>query len=245
LQVEFDEPRIPYRETIQKQVETSYRHKKQSGGAGQFAEVYMRVEPYQEGMEPPSDLTVRGQEEKSLPWGGKLVFYNCIVGGAIDTKFLPSIMKGVMEKMEVGPLTGSYVRDVQVSVFDGKMHPVDSNDAAFKTAGRMAFRNAFREANPQLLEPIYHVEVLTPEETMGDVMSDLQTRRALIMGMDAEGHYQKITAKVPLSELYKYSSSLRSISQGRARHTRKFEEYAPVPADVQQKLIADYEEAEA
>ncbi len=246
IQVEFEEPRIPYRETIQKKVDTSYRHKKQSGGAGQFAEVHMRVEPYQEGVTPPpSDFTVRGKEEIDLPWGGKLVFYNCIVGGAIDNRFMPSILKGVMEKMEEGPLTGSYVRDVQISIYDGKMHPVDSNDAAFKTAGRMAFRNAFREANPKLLEPIYEVEVLTPEDVMGEVMSDLQTRRALIMGMDAEGHYQKITARVPLSELYKYSSALRSVSQGRARHTRKFVEYAPVPAEVQHKLIAEYEESEA
>jgi len=246
IKAEFEEPRIPYRETIQKKVDTSYRHKKQSGGAGQFAEVHMRVEPYQEGVTPPpSDFTVRGKDEIDLPWGGKLVFYNCIVGGAIDNRFMPSILKGVMEKMEEGPLTGSYVRDVQISIFDGKMHPVDSNDAAFKTAGRMAFRNPFREANPKLLEPIYEVEVLTPEDVMGEVMSDLQTRRALIMGMDTEGHYQKITARVPLSELFKYSSALRSVSQGRARHTRKFAEYAPVPADVQQKLIAEYEESEA
>lgn len=246
IKVEFEEPRIPYRETIQKKVDTSYRHKKQSGGAGQFAEVHMRVEPFQDGVTPPpSDFTVRGRDEIELPWGGKLIFYNCIVGGAIDNRFMPSILKGIMEKMEEGPLTGSYVRDVQISIYDGKMHPVDSNDAAFKTAGRMAFRNAFREANPKLLEPIYEVMVLTPEDVMGEVMSDLQTRRALIMGMEAEGHYQKITARVPLSELYKYSSALRSVSQGRARHTRKFVDYAPVPADVQQKLIAEYVESEA
>lgn len=242
LDVEFVEPRIPYRETIQKAVHSDYRHKKQSGGAGQFAEVYLLVEPYYEDMPEPADLTVRGRETHDLPWGGKLVFYNCIVGGAIDTRFLPSILKGVMEKMKEGPLTGSYVRDVRVCVYDGKMHSVDSNDAAFKIAGRMAFKNAFQIADPKILEPIYRVEVLTPDEVMGDVMSDLQSRRAIIQGMDADGHYQKIIANVPLAELYKYSSALRSISQGRAKHNRTFQEYAPVPYDIQQKLIANYEE---
>ncbi len=240
LEIAFDEPRIPYRETIQKAVESNYRHKKQSGGAGQFGEVYMRVEPYVEGMPDPAGLTVRGREEHELPWGGKLVFLNCIVGGAIDARFLPSIQKGVMEKMKEGPLTGSYVRDVRVSVYDGKMHPVDSNDAAFKTAGMMAFKQAFQEADPKILEPIYKVEVLVPDEVMGDVMSDLQTRRAIITGMDSDGHYQKIIAKIPLSNLYKYSSTLRSLSQGRARHMHSFDEYAPVPYEEQQKLIAAY-----
>ncbi len=236
---EFTKPRIPYRETIQKAVKSDYRHKKQSGGAGQFAEVHILVEPWEEGMPDPPDLTVRGRDEHKLPWGGKLVYYNCIVGGAIDARFLPSILKGIMDKMENGPLTGSYVRDVRVSVFDGKMHPVDSNDMAFKTAGMMAFRNAFREADPKILEPIYDLEVLVPADMMGDVMSDIQTRRGIVMGMDTDGHYQKINARIPLSELYGYSSSLRSITQGRGKFNRKFAEYAPVPFDLQQKLIEE------
>lgn len=242
LDIEFIEPRIPYRETIQKAVHSDYRHKKQSGGAGQFAEVHMLVEPYYDGMPDPPDMSVRGRDSHELPWGGHLVFYNCIVGGAIDVRFLPSILKGVMEKMKEGPLTGSYVRDVRVSVYDGKMHPVDSNDAAFKIAGRMAFKRAFQSADPKILEPIYRIEVLTPDEVMGDVMGDLQSRRAIIQGIETDGHYQKIIAKVPLAELYKYSSALRSITQGRAKHKRFFDEYAAVPFDIQQKLIANYEE---
>lgn len=240
IDIEFEEPRIPYRETIQKSVRTSYRHKKQSGGAGQFGEVHMLVEPYYDGMPDPADLSVRGRDEHELAWGGKLVFYNCIVGGAIDTRFLPSILKGIMEKMHNGPLTGSYVRDVRVCVYDGKMHPVDSNDAAFKTAGMMAFKQAFQDADPKILEPIYRVEVLVPDDIMGDVMSDLQTRRAMILGMEADGHYQKIIAKAPLSKLYRYSSALRSLSAGRAKHNRSFEEYAPVPFEEQQELIAKH-----
>lgn len=240
--IEFIKPRIPYRETIQKAVKTDYRHKKQTGGAGQFAEVYMLVEPFTEGMPNPKDLTVRNTEEHPLPWGGKLVFLNCIVGGSIDARFMPSILKGVMEKMHDGPLTGSYVRDIRVSIYDGKMHQVDSNDAAFKTAGMMAFKAAFQIADPKILEPVYEVEVLVPDDDMGDVMSDLQTRRAIIQGIDSDGHYQKIIAKAPLSELYKYSSALRSISQGRAKHTRKFAEYAPVPFDIQQQLISAHQE---
>lgn len=242
IDITFVEPRIPYRETIQKQVKADYRHKKQSGGAGQFGEVHMLVEPYHEGMGKPKDLTVRGEEVVDLPWGGKLVFLNCIVGGAIDTRFMPSILKGVMEKMEVGPLTGSRVRDVRVAVYDGKMHAVDSNDMAFKIAGMMAFREAFRQAAPRILEPIYEVTVTTPDDSMGEVITDLQNRRAIILGMEQEGHNQKIRANVPLAELYKYSSALRSISQGRAKHTRIFVDYQPVPADVQQKLIAQHKE---
>jgi elongation factor G len=241
IETEYIEPKIPYRETIQKMVKSEYRHKKQSGGAGQFAQVHMMVEPYYEGMPKPADLNVRNTEVIDLPWGGNLVFNNCIVGGAIDTRFMPSIMKGIMDKMNEGPLTGSYVRDVRVSVFDGKMHSVDSNDAAFKMAGTMAFKSAFQQADPKILEPIYRVEVLVPDEVMGDVMSDLQTRRAIIQGIESDGHYQKIIAKVPLAELHKYSSTLRSISQGRAKHTRTFEEYAPVPFDIQKKLISDYQ----
>lgn len=240
VKVNYDKPRISYRETIRKAVPSQYRHKKQSGGAGQFGEVHMLIEPYYEGMSNPSGLNVRDRQEVDLEWGGKLVFMNCIVGGSIDAKFMSAIMKGVMEKMVTGPLTGSYVRDVRVSVYDGKMHAVDSNDMAFKLAGMMAFRQGFQEANPQLLEPIYDVEVLCSEDTTGDVMGDLQTRRAIIMGMETEGHYQKITARVPLSELYKYASTLRSISQGRAKHRQRFAEYNTVPAEIQQKLIEAY-----
>lgn len=242
VKFDFVKPRIPYRETIQKPVRADYRHKKQSGGAGQFAEVHMLVEPWYEGMADPADLNVRGREEHPLKWGGKLVFLNCIVGGAIDTRFLPSILKGVMSKMENGPLTGSYVRDVRVSVFDGKMHPVDSNDMAFKLAGMMAFRNAFREADPKILEPIYDVTILVPGDYMGEVISDLQTRRGIVMGMDTDGHYQKIIARVPLAELYDYSGSLRSLTQGRGKYHRAFAEYAPVPFEVQQELMSSHKE---
>lgn len=241
LEVNFVKPRIPYRETIQKQVNSMYRHKKQSGGAGQFGEVHMIVEPYYEGMPDPSGVSVRGREEYPLEWGGKLVFYNCIVGGAIDTRFLPSIMKGIMEKMHEGPLTGSYVRDVRVSVFDGKMHPVDSNDISFKIAGMMAFKDAFHRADPQLMEPIYLVEVLCSDDVTGAVMGDLQTRRAMIEGMDTHGHYQKIIAKVPLSEMQDYQSTLKSISQGKAKYKMQFENYSPVSFDIQKKLIEEYQ----
>lgn len=240
LEVAFHKPRIPYRETIRKKAEAMFRHKKQSGGAGQFAEVHLRIEPWYEGMPDPEALNVRGREEHPLEWGGKLVYYNCIVGGAIDARFLPSILKGVMEKMVEGPLTGSYVRDVRVSVFDGKMHPVDSNDISFKLAGLKAFKDAFGQADPQILEPIYNVEVLCPSDLTGAVMGDLQTRRAFVEGIDTEGHFQKIVAKVPLAEMADYSSSLRSITQGRAKFRLHFHEYAPVPYDLQKKLHEDY-----
>lgn len=242
IKFEFVKPRIPYRETIQKSVKTDYRHKKQSGGAGQFAEVHMIVEPYYEGMPDPPEVNVRGREEHDLKWGGKLVFYNCIVGGAIDARFLPSILKGVMDKMHNGPLTGSYVRDVRVSVYDGKMHPVDSNDMAFKLAGMMAFRNAFREADPKILEPIYNLEVLVPGDYMGEVIGDLQTRRGIVVGMDTEGHYQKVIARVPLIELFDYSSMLRSLTQGRGKFNRSFAEYAPVPFELQQSLMSAHKD---
>lgn len=241
IKVDFDEPKIPYRETIQKAAQASYRHKKQSGGSGQFGEVHMRIEPYVEGMADPTDLTVRGREEIPLKWGGKLVFYNCIVGGAIDQKYLPSVLKGVMEKMQEGPITGSYVRDVRVMVYDGKMHPVDSNDISFKIAGAQAFKDAFKNADPQILEPIYDMEILVPEELMGDVMSDLQTRRSVISGMEAQGRYQLIKAMTPLAEQYKYTTALKSVTQGRASFTRKFREYAPVPFETQKELAAKQE----
>ncbi|MGA0284126.1 MAG: elongation factor G [Saprospiraceae bacterium] len=239
ISMEFDEPRIPYRETITGMANESYRHKKQSGGAGQFAEVHLRIEPYHEGMADPSELSVRNREEEELPWGGKLVYLWCIVGGTIDAKFSNAIKKGIMNKMEEGPLTGSNCQNIRVCIYDGKMHPVDSNDMAFMLAATQAFKNAFKNAGPQLMEPIYELNVLCPDEYMGDIMSDLQTRRAMIMGMGAEGHYQTIKAKVPLAELYKYSSNLRSLSQGRAKFTREFSEYLPVMSSLQDQIIAE------
>ncbi|HZF64147.1 MAG TPA: elongation factor G [Chitinophagaceae bacterium] len=238
--VKFGKPKIAYRETIRRMAESNYRHKKQSGGAGQFGEVFMRIEPYYEGMPEPAGLSVRGREVCDLEWGGKLVFYNCIVGGAIDTRFLPSILKGVMEKMHEGPLTGSYVRDVRVCIYDGKMHAVDSNDISFKIAGIMAFKQAFQQADPQLLEPVHHVEVLCPEDLTGAVMGDLQGRRGVVEGMDTEGNFQKIIAKVPLAEMHDFSSSLRSISQGRAKFKMQFDSYIAVPYDLQRKLTEAY-----
>lgn len=242
IKVDFVEPRIPYRETIQKAATAMYRHKKQSGGAGQFAEVHLKIEPYVEGMPDPSDLSIRQQEEIDLKWGGRLVFCNCIVGGVIDQKFLPSILKGIMEKMEEGPMTGSYVRDVRVLVFDGKMHPVDSNDISFKIAGAQAFKEAFKAADPLILEPIYEMEILVPEELMGDVMSDLQSRRSIIGGMESQGKYQLIRATTPLAEQYKYTTALKSMTQGRASFKRRFKEYAPVPYEVQKSLLAKHQE---
>jgi elongation factor G len=240
----FEKPRIPYRETITRQADEQYRHKKQSGGAGQFAEVHMRIEPYYEGMPNPTGLTVKQTDVETLPWGGKLAFYWCVVGGTIDLKFSSAIKKGIMQKMTEGPLTGSHCQDIRVCVYDGKMHPVDSNDMAFMLASIGAFRSAFKNAGPQILEPIYDVKITCPEVAMGDIMGDLQTRRAIITGMDSDGHYQKVSAKVPLAELYQYSSTLRSISQGRAKFTRTMAEYGAVPGDIQSKLIADHKEEE-
>ncbi|MBX2970661.1 MAG: elongation factor G [Cyclobacteriaceae bacterium] len=244
LHIDFVSPRISYRETIRKSAQAMYRHKKQSGGAGQFGEVHLKIEPYYEGMAEPTEFSVRGKEVIDLEWGGKLVFYNCIVGGVIDTRFIPSILKGVMEKMEEGPITGSYVRDVRVMVFDGKMHPVDSNDISFKIAGMMAFKDAFMNAEPALMEPIYDLEILVPEEIMGEVMGDLQTRRSLIMGIDSKGNYQIIKARTPLAELDRYSTTLRSLSQGRASFSQKFAEFTQVPFEIQQKLAKELHEVE-
>ncbi|NUO00771.1 MAG: elongation factor G, partial [Saprospiraceae bacterium] len=213
-----------------------------TGGAGQFAEVHLRIEPYYEGMADPAGLSVRNKEVEELPWGGKLAYYWCIVGGSIDAKFSNAIKKGIMNKMEEGPLTGSNCQDIRVSIYDGKMHPVDSNDMAFMLASTMAFKEAFGDAAPQLLEPIYDVEILCADDVMGDVMGDLQTRRAIIQGMGSEGHYQKVMARVPLAELYKYSSTLRSLSQGKAKFHTQFAEYNPVPADIQQKLREAHKE---
>lgn len=244
MQVQYLPAGIPYRETIRKPALASYRHKKQSGGAGQFGEVFMKIEPYYDGMPPLKEYPVRGTEEVELPWGGKLVFNNCIVGGAIDARFLPAIRKGIMEKMNEGPLTGSYVRDVRVSVYDGKMHPVDSNDIAFKIAGMMAFREAFHQAQPQLLEPVYETETSSPEDMMGEVMTELQTCRSVIVGMDTQNGYQVIKARTPQAELDKLNASLRNISQGKARVSMHFADYAPVPPDIQQKLHNEYQQSE-
>lgn len=247
---EYLAPKIPYRETITKSAQSEYRHKKQSGGAGQFGEVHLIIEPYQEGVPEPTlfkingkeiKLNIRDKEEVSLPWGGKLIYYNCIVGGSIDTRFLPAILKGIMEKMEEGPLTGSYARDIRVFVYDGKMHPVDSNEISFKLAGRNAFKEAFKLAGPKIMEPVYLVEVIVPSDRLGDVMSDLQGRRALVLGMESEKGFEKITAKVPLAEMNKYSTSLSSITAGRASYTMKFSEYQQVPAEVQATLLKTYE----
>jgi elongation factor G len=238
----FGSPRIPYRETIRKSAAASYRHKKQTGGSGQFGEVHLRIEPWYEGIAEPEGISIRGKEEHDLSTGGKLVFYNCIVGGVIDNKFLPSILKGIMEKMERGPLTGSPARDIRVIVHDGKMHPVDSNDISFKIAGMMAFKEAFENADPQLMEPIQEVEVGVPADLLGDVMTDLQGRRSIVMGMDSSGRYQVIKTLTPLAELDRYSTTLRSLTQGRGTHTERFHAYQQVPGELQQKLVNGHKE---
>ena len=251
IEVEFLEPRIPYRETITKISRADYRHKKQSGGAGQFGEVHLIVEPYVEGEPVPPIYKFNGQEFKiqsrdvqtiDLEWGGKLVLVNSIVGGAIDTRFLPAIMKGITARMEQGPLTGSYARDVRVIVYDGKMHAVDSNEISFMLAGRNAFSEAFRNAGPKILEPIYDVEVSVPGEFMGDVMGDLQGRRAMIMGMESESGFEKLKARVPLSELSNYSTSLSSITGGRGSFSMKFASYELLQSDIQDRLLKEYQE---
>ena len=254
IQIVFDEPKIPYRETITKAARADYRHKKQSGGAGQFGEVHLIVEPYYEGMPAPDVYRFGGQEYRinvkssetvDLEWGGKLVFINSVVGGAIDTRFMPAILKGVMQRMEQGPLTGCYARDVRVIVYDGKMHPVDSNELSFMLAGRQAFAQAFKEAGPKILEPINDVEVFVPSDKLGDVMGDLQGRRAMIMGMTSEAGYEKLTAKVPQKEMANYSTALSSLTGGRASFIQKFASYELVPSDVQQNLIKAYEASKA
>ena len=248
IQVEFYEQRIPYRETITRAARADYRHKKQSGGAGQFGEVHLIVEPYYDGMPDPTvfkfgnqeiRVNIKGKEEVDLEWGGKLVFINSVVGGAIDARFMPAILKGVMSRMEQGPLTGSYARDVRVIVYDGKMHPVDSNELSFMLAGRNAFSQAFRDAAPKILEPIYDVEVFVPSDKMGDVMSDLQGRRGMIIGMQSENGYEKLTAKVPLKEMSTYSTALSSLTGGRASFIMKFASFELVPGEIQQKLVAE------
>ena len=249
MEIEYFAPRIPYRETITKVAQADYRHKKQSGGSGEFGEVHMIIEPYYEGMPDPKTyklskgeitVNVKGKEEYDLPWGGKLLYYNAIVGGAIDARFMPAILKGVMEKMDEGPLTGSYARDIRVVIYDGKMHPVDSNEISFKLAARNAFKEAFRNAGPKIMEPIYSVEVLTPSEYMGAVMSDLQNRRAMIEGMESDKGFDRLNARVPLAELYRYSTTLSSLTSGSATYSMRLASYEQVPADVQEKLLKAY-----
>ncbi len=240
----FSSPRIPYRETIRKAAEASYRHKKQTGGSGQFGEVHLKIEPWTEDMPEPHGHSVRSKEVHDLPTGGKLVFYNCIVGGVIDSKFMPSILKGVMEKMERGPLTGSPARDIRVIVHDGKMHAVDSNDISFRIAGLQAFREAFTQADPQLMEPVHELNVRVPAELMGEVMTDLQGRRSVVMGVEGSGRYQVIRTLTPLSELDRYSTTLRSLTQGRGTFSAKFHAYQPVPQDLQHRLVNSHQEEE-
>ncbi len=244
LQVELGSPRVAYRETIRKAADAMYRHKKQTGGSGQFAEVHLRIEPWHEGMPPPAGLSVRHTDQLDLPSGGKLVFLNCITGGVIDNRFMPSILKGVMEKMEQGPLTGSPARDVRVVVHDGKMHAVDSNDISFRIAGLMAFREAFTLADPLLMEPIQEVVVRVPEDLLGEVMTDLQARRSVILGIEGAGRVQTIKAHVPAAELDRYSTRLRSLTQGRGTHTEVFLEYRPVPPELQHKLVHEHQRHE-
>ena len=253
LEIEFSAPKISYRETITKVATADYRHKKQSGGAGQFGEVHLLIAPYHEGEDPGNRfkvdgkelvLNIKGKEEFDLPWGGKLEYYNCVVGGAIDARFMPAILKGINEKMSEGPLTGSLARDIRVYVYDGKMHPVDSNEISFVLAARNAFKEAFRVAGPKIMEPIYTVEVMTPTEYMGACMSDLQNRRAIIEGMGTDKGFDTIKARVPLAELYRYSTTLSSLSSGSATFTMDFADYQPVPADVQEKLLKAYMEEE-
>ncbi|MBD5201842.1 MAG: elongation factor G [Bacteroides sp.] len=251
LPIIFEEPKIPYRETINQKARADYRHKKQSGGAGQFGEVHLIIEPYEEGAPLPDTyrfgnqefkMNIRDTQEIPLEWGGKLVVHNCIVGGAIDARFIPAIVKGLMDRMEQGPLTGSYARDVRVCIYDGKMHPVDSNEISFRLAARNAFSEAFRAAKPKILEPIYNVEILVPSDYMGAVISDLQGRRGVIMGMSSDNGFEMITAKVPLKEMASYSTALSSITGGRSSFTMKFDSYEIVPTDVQEKLLKDYAE---
>ena len=239
IEAEFTQPKITYRETIQRATSASYRHKKQSGGSGQFGEVHMKIEPWHEGMDEPEGFNIRGKEEIDLPWGGKLMFYNCIVGGVIDLRYLPAVMKGILEVMEEGPLTKSYVRDIRVMVYDGKMHAVDSNDISFKIAGAHAFKEAFLNSKPKLLEPVQELIVRVPEEMVGNVMTDLQSRRSIILSFESNGHYQILKCNTPLAELYGFSTDLRSLTQGRATFSSEFSSFEPVPANIQKGLVLE------
>jgi len=253
IEIDLLSPKIPYRETITKVAAADYRHKKQSGGAGQFGEVHLLIEPVVEGVPAGNRfkvegkelvLNLKGKEEYTMDWGGKLEYINCIVGGSIDSRFMPAILKGIMEKMEEGPLTGSYARDIRVFIYDGKMHPVDSNEISFRLAGRNAFKEAFKKAGPKIMEPVYNIEVLVPSDCMGDVMSDLQNRRAIIEGMSSEKGFEVLKARVPLAELNKYSTTLSSLTSGRATFTMTLADYQQVPAEVQDKLLKEYEASE-
>ena len=241
MEAKFEKPKIMYRETIQRTSTASYKHKKQSGGSGQFGEVHLKIEPWNEGMPEPEGFSLRGKEEVDLPWGGKLVFYNCIVGGVIDQRYLPSIKKGILEVMEDGPLTGSFIRDIRVMVYDGKMHSVDSNDISFKIAGAHAFKEAFLKAKPKLLEPTNELVVKIPEDMIGSVMTDLQSRRSIIQGIDSQNNYQILKTITPAAELYGYSTDLRSLTQGRATFNTTFSSYQPVPTNVQMELVKQLE----
>jgi elongation factor G len=241
VKARFEAPKISYRETIQRSATANYRHKKQSGGSGQFGQVHLKIEPYYEGMPEPEGFSLRGKEEVDLPWEGKLVFYNCIVGGVIDQRYLPSIMKGILEVMESGPLTKSYIRDVRVMVYDGKMHAVDSNDISFKIAGANAFKEAFLNANPKLLEPIDQMTLRVPEQMVGSVMTELQSRRAMIQGVETEFNYQILKCTIPSAELTDFSTQLRSLTQGRATYSTTFDGYASVPNHIQKELIKEQE----
>ncbi|WP_245583365.1 hypothetical protein [Salinimicrobium terrae] len=241
MEAKFENPRISFRETIQSSSASNYRHKKQSGGSGQFAEVYMKIEPWEENMPEPDGFNIRGKEELDLPWVGKLVFYNCIVGGVIDQRYLPSVMKGILEVMEKGPLTGSYIRDVRVMIYDGKMHSVDSNDISFKIAGAHAFKKAFLNADPKLLEPALDLTVKVPEEMVGNVMTELQSRRSIIQGIESAENYQVLKCIAPESELFGFSTELRSLTKGRATFSTSFVGYQPVPANIQAELTNNRE----
>lgn len=241
VKARFEAPKISYRETIQRSATANYRHKKQSGGSGQFGQVHLKIEPFYEGMPEPEGFSLRGKEVVDLPWEGKLVFYNCIVGGVIDQRYLPSVMKGILEVMESGPLTESYIRDIRVMVYDGKMHAVDSNDISFKIAGAHAFKEAFLNANPKLLEPIEQLQLRVPEQMVGNVMTELQSRRAIIQGVETEAYYQILKCTIPSAELTDFSSQLRSLTQGRATYSLSFEGYNPVPNHIQKELIKEQE----
>ena len=221
VEVEMIEPKIPYRETIKGRVnEVEYKHKKQTGGRGQFGHVWIKIEP--------------------LPQGSGFEFEDAIVGGVVPGRFIPAVQKGLVEAMESGVVAGYKVVDVKVTLFDGSYHDVDSDEHSFKIAGRMAFKKGFREAKPIILEPIYEIEVSVPEEYMGDVMGDISSRRGKILGMDSDGVTQVIRAQVPLKELFRYSTTLRSMTQGRGIHKQKFDHYEETPRDVAEKIVAEH-----
>jgi len=221
VEVELVEPRVPYRETIKASVsDVEYKHKKQSGGRGQYGHVHFRMEP--------------------LPRGKDFEFVNAIVGGVVPGRFIPAVEKGIQETMVKGVIAGNKVVDVKVTLFDGTYHNVDSDEMSFKIAASQCFKKGFLESKPVLLEPIYEIEVKVPEEFMGDVMGDISSRRGKILGMDSDGHFQLIKALVPLVELYKYSSHLRSLTQGRGMHHRKFDHYEEMPKEIEQKVIDEY-----